>query len=98
MLIFEAAILGKAGLEEEEPEVVRINALGSKAHNYEFHFFLSPRGCDEGSCYTKTYVAPRILYKPLAGGEIVRFVRFSRRSCSSHSAAARAAQVDLERG
>lgn len=38
VLMSEAAILGKAGLEEE-PEVVRVNALGSKAHNYEFHFF-----------------------------------------------------------
>lgn len=78
---------------------MRVEALGSEALNCEFHFFsffLSV--CDEGSCYTKTYVVPGVLYKSLAGGEIVRSVRFSRRSRSSHSAAARAAQVDLERG
>lgn len=37
ILMSETGIPGKAELEEE-PEVVRIDALGSKAHNYEFHF------------------------------------------------------------
>lgn len=59
---------------------------------------IDAQGGDEGFCYTKTYVAPRVLYKLLAGGEIVRSARLSRRSRSSHSAAAGAAQVDLERG
>lgn len=38
VLMSETGIPGRAGLEEE-PEVVRIDALGSEVHNYESHFF-----------------------------------------------------------
>lgn len=100
----ETGLPEKARLEQE-PESRGTGIRSPITENFIL-FFLSAQVFDEGSCYKKTYAAPRVLYKPSAGGEIVGSVRFDRRSRSSHgaaaaavaAAAARAAQVDLERG